>query len=150
MKLDKHGAGLVGGGMQETVFTVLIVEDDDGVRNLIRTLLRLAGIEALSCQDGEEALDLLRARGGNIQLVISDVNLGPAMDGIELAGNLRSLHPCLKTLFISGREDEDRINREVESGRAFFLSKPFRPRDLVEKVKLILSAVAAPTVPFRI
>lgn len=135
--------------MHETVYTVLIVDDDDGVRNLIRTLLRLSGIEALSCQDGEEALDLLRARGGTIQLVISDVNLGPAMDGIELAENLRALYPSLKTLYISGREDEERLNREVENGTAFFLAKPFRPRTLVENVQFILSGTASPAFPSR-
>jgi CheY-like chemotaxis protein len=129
--------------MQDTVRTVLVVEDEDGVRNLIRTLLRLAGYDVLSCQDGPEAIDLLNARGGNIHLVVTDINLGPIMDGVELAENLRSLFPAIKVLYISGRDEEERLAREIATGQAWFLMKPFTPRALAEQVKSILAGVAA-------
>ena len=127
--------------MQDTVHTVLVVEDEDGVRNLIRTLFRLAGFDVLSCQDGPEALDLMQTRGGNIHLLVTDINLGPDMDGMELAEDLRALHPSLKVLYISGREEEERLGREVAGGLASFLMKPFTPRSLTEKAKAMLSLV---------
>ncbi|MDB5050064.1 MAG: Blue-light-activated protein [Fibrobacteres bacterium] len=125
--------------MQDLIRTVLVVEDEDGVRNLIRTLFRLEGFDVISCQDGVEALDLMQARGGNIHLVVTDLNLGPYMDGIELAENLRTVYPSVKVLFISGEEEEGRLGREVAGGRAFFLKKPFTPRGLTEKAKAILA-----------
>jgi DNA-binding NtrC family response regulator len=125
--------------MQDSVRTVLVVEDEDGIRNLMRTLFRLAGFEVLSCQDGPEALDLMRARGGNIHLVVTDVNLGLEMDGIEMAENLRAMHPGVKILYISGDDGQDRIGREVSEGRAHFLMKPFTPRGLTDKALAILA-----------
>lgn len=129
--------------MQDTVQTVLVVDDDDGVRNLMRMLFRLAGFNVLSCESGAEALDLLRERGGNIQLAVTDINLDPQMDGIELAGNLRALHPSLKILYISGMEEEERLVAELASGNSYFLMKPFKARDLTDKAREILSAVPA-------
>ncbi|MDB5104149.1 MAG: Hybrid sensor histidine kinase [Fibrobacteres bacterium] len=133
--------------MQDMIRTVLVVEDEDGVRNLLRTLFRLAGFEVLSCQDGMEALDLMHARGGNVHLLVTDINLGPAMDGIELAESLRAIHPCLKTLYISGEDEQDRLVREIATGQSQFLMKPFRTRDLTDKALEILApAIAAVTV----
>ena len=129
--------------MQDTIRTVLVVEDEDGIRNLIRTLFRLAGFDVISCQDGFEALDLMRARGGNVQLLITDINLGPDMDGIELAESLRAIHPSLKTLFISGEEDHERLGPEIASGLSHFLMKPFKTRDITDKALEILSSAVA-------
>jgi two-component system cell cycle sensor histidine kinase/response regulator CckA len=129
----------MGDSMQDLVRTVLVVEDEDGVRNLIRTLFRLEGFDVLSCQDGPEALDLMSARGGNIHLVVTDINMGPYMDGFELAESLRAVYPSVKILYISGQEEEERMVREVARGQAFFLMKPFTPRSLTEKAKAILA-----------
>ena len=127
--------------MQDSVRTVLVVEDEDGIRNLLRTLFRLAGFDVISCQDGSEALDLLQARGGNVHLMVTDINLGPAMDGIELAESLRAIHPSIKILYISGREEDERMDREIASGLAQFVMKPFTPRGLIEKARGILATV---------
>lgn len=129
--------------MQDSVQTVLVVDDEDGVRNLMRMLFRLAGYNVLSCSSGAEALDLLRERGGNIHLAVTDLNLDPQMDGIELAGNLRAIHPSLKVLYISGLEEQERLGAELAAGNAYFLMKPFKTRDLTDKAREILSAVAA-------
>lgn len=125
--------------MEDSVRTILVVEDDDGVRNLIRTLLRLAGFEVVSCQDGSEALDLMAVRGGNIHLMVTDVNLGPDMDGVEMAEHLRTRHPSLKVLYISGAEEQERLRDEIACGRAHFMMKPFTPRGLTETAKSILA-----------
>lgn len=125
----------------DSIKTVLVVEDEDAVRNLLRTLLRLAGYEVLSCQDGDEALDLLSARGGEVNLLITDINLGPEMDGFEVAEALRERQPSLKVLYISGVDEEDRVSGEMAAGASHFLVKPFTPRAFTERVRLLLDAV---------
>lgn len=129
---------------QDTVKTVLVVEDEDAVRNLLRTLLRLAGYEVLSCQDGDEAVDLLEARGGEVNLLITDINLGRGLDGFAVAEALRARQPSLKVLYISGEDEEGRVSREMASGASHFLVKPFTPRAFTERVRLFLDAVPAP------
>ncbi len=127
--------------MQDTVQTILVIEDEDGVRNLLRTLLRLAGYEVLSCQDGEEALDLMEARGGAIRLLITDVNLGAGMDGFEAAQALRSRIPSLKVLYMSGEEEANRLAERADAGERF-LSKPFTPRSFTDAVRTMLRPVS--------
>ncbi|MBW8887548.1 MAG: response regulator [Fibrobacteres bacterium] len=126
--------------MQDKVRTILVIEDEDAVRSLLRTLLRLAGYEVLSCQDGEEALDLMEARGGSIQLLITDVNLGTGMDGFEAAQALRSRLPTLKVLYMSGKEEADRLADRADANERFLL-KPFTPRSFTDAVRAMLSTV---------
>lgn len=125
--------------MQENKGTVLVVEDDDGIRTLLATILRLAGYEAISYADGDEALDQLRENAVPIHLLVTDVHLGLQMDGLELAQGLRAFYPSMRVLYISGVEDRVDMTAEVESGRASFLAKPFKPSALTEKVKDILN-----------
>jgi CheY-like chemotaxis protein len=132
--------------MLDTMHTVLIVDDEDVIRNLIRTLFRLAGYEVLTCQSGLEALDLMQARGGNVHLLVTDINLDPIMDGVELADSLRAFYPGIKVLYISGMEDRERLGAELASGRAHFLAKPFKTRDLTDKADEILSGSGATVV----
>jgi DNA-binding response OmpR family regulator len=129
--------------MQDTVRTVLVIEDEDGVRSLLRTLLRLSGFEVISCQDGPEALDLMEARGGTLHLLITDLNLGSGMGGFEAAARLRARQADLKVLYMSGRDET-----EAWEGRAIgpadgFIPKPFTPRGFTETVAAMVSAVSA-------
>jgi two-component system cell cycle sensor histidine kinase/response regulator CckA len=119
--------------------TVLVVEDEVGVRNLISTILRLSGFDVLACSDGDEALELAGLHGGYVHLIITDLNLGPHLGGRELAAGMRSLYPSLRILYISGSEEDGVVNREVDGGQAFFLPKPFTPKGLTDKVFSILS-----------
>ena len=127
-----------GGWMQEFKPTVLVVEDEPGVRALIATLLRLAGFDALHCADAVEAQDLMALHGDSIRLLVTDVNLGPEEDGVELARLLRLRFPRLRVLYISGLVDDSPIAAEVAAGRAFSLSKPFTSRSLTGKITSIL------------
>ena len=129
--------------MQDTVQTVLVIEDEDTVRALLRTLLRLAGYEVLTCQQGDEAVDLMEARGGSIQLLITDVNLGAGMDGFEAAERLRARQPLLKVLFMSGEEEADRPERNAAAASEHFLLKPFTPRAFGDAVRALLLPVKA-------
>lgn len=124
--------------MQEFKPTVLVVEDEPGVRNLIVTILRLSGFEALHCADAVEAEDLMAVHGNYIQLVVSDVNLGPDASGVELARSLQAQNSHLRVLYISGLVDEGPVAQEVSAGRAHFIAKPFTPKSLTAKVTAIL------------
>lgn len=129
--------------MQASVQTVLVIEDDDAVRSLLRTLLRLSGYEVLSCQQGAEALDLMEARGGTVQLLITDVNLGAGMDGFEAAECLRLRHPGLKVLYMSGEEEADRHSGSASRGSDRFIMKPFTPRAFIAETAELLRSVSA-------
>ena len=126
--------------MQEFRPTVLVVEDEPGVRSLIVTILRLSGFDALHCADAVEAQDLMAVHGNYIQLLVTDVNLGPEEDGVELARGLQRQYAHLRVLYISGLADEGPVAAEVTAGRAQYISKPFTPRSLTDKVSSILDA----------
>ncbi len=132
----------VGWNMHDSIKTVLVVEDEDAVRGLLRTLLRLAGYSVLTCSDGAEALDLMAARGGVVHLLITDINLGPDMDGIELAEALRAAQTGMKVLYISGHEEPDRLAPSLASGSARFLMKPFTPGAFRESTSALLAEEA--------
>jgi two-component system cell cycle sensor histidine kinase/response regulator CckA len=129
--------------MQDTVRTILVIEDEDGVRNLLRALLRLSGYEVLSCQDGSEALDLMEARGGSVHLLITDVNLGMGMDGFEAAARLRERQADLKVLYMSGQDEAGSGSGRAAGTSDGFLPKPFTPRGFTEAVASMLRPVTA-------
>jgi len=113
--------------------TVLVVEDDPSVGELIAEMLRLRGYTVLHAADGEEALRLVESRLGEpIHLLLTDMAM-PHMGGNMLARRLRAIHPSLKVLFVSG-DSEDVI---IEAGMPF-LPKPFSVSDLVRKVREVL------------
>lgn len=124
--------------MQEVKPTVLVVEDEPGVRNLIVTILRLAGYGALHCADSVEAQSLMAVHGESIRLLVTDVNLGPDEDGVELARSLRLRHSRLGVLYLTGLVDEGPVAAEIKAGRAQYLPKPFTPRTLTEKIASLL------------
>jgi two-component system cell cycle sensor histidine kinase/response regulator CckA len=84
---------------------VLVVDDDDILRRLLVSMLRLGGYEILSAAHGEEALELAAAREGAIDLVVTDV-LMPGLSGPELAERLRARYPHLAVIFITGGAQE--------------------------------------------
>lgn len=127
--------------MQDAVRTILVIEDEDGVRNLLRALLRIAGYEVLTCQDGPEALDLMEARGGNLDLLITDVNLGIGMDGFEAAERMRARQADLKVLYMSGRDEAAAGSGRASGPADGFLPKPFTPRGFTETVASMLRPV---------
>lgn len=130
--------------MHEFKPAVLVVEDEDSIRNLVVTILRLSGLEALHCADGDEARDLMAIHGGSIRLLVTDVHLGLDAGGVEMARGLAKLYPHLLVLYISGLVDGSDVDREVLAGRAHFIAKPFTPKDLLGKVAAILDGRLRP------
>jgi len=119
--------------------TVLLAEDSDVVRRLLKELLLAGGYKLLEARHGAEALELSRNFDGTIDLLLTDMVM-PQMSGRELASHLMPQRPGMKVLFMSGYS-EDAITREgtLEPGTAF-LEKPFTPDSLARKIRDLLEA----------
>ena len=122
--------------------TVLLVEDDASTAKVIRRVLQARGYEVLEARGGEEALELLDARGA-VDLLITDLVL-PGMSGSDLAGLVAVKRPQLKVLFISGYTDRAVMERIGLGPGAAYLQKPFTPVALASAVRAILDGGHAP------
>ncbi len=114
--------------------TILLVEDEEGLRVLNARGLSSRGYTVLEAGNGVEAIDVIERRDGNIDLVVSDVMM-PEMDGPTMFKELRKSHPDIKVIFVSGYA-EDAFQKSLPDPEKYeFLAKPFTLKQLVEKVK---------------
>jgi PAS domain S-box-containing protein len=117
--------------------TVLLVDDDDQVRMTAECVLKDQNYEVIAVASGTEALDVLRGNE-SIDVLFTDVIM-PGMDGGELAEQARLIRPDLKILFTSGYFEHALIQKGNITANANLLVKPYRPRDLARKMKIILA-----------
>ncbi len=122
--------------------TVLLVEDEEVVRNLVREILEGNGYTVLEAQNGAEALDLGRRVTTPIQLLVTDVVM-PKMSGRELAERLVTIHRETRVLYMSGYTDGAIGQHGVLDPHTEFLQKPFTFDDLAQKVRKVLDAPPA-------
>jgi PAS domain S-box-containing protein len=118
---------------------ILVVEDNEDVRELAETMLESAGYAVLSAPSGERALDLLD-EGGEIDLVFTDVMMPGGMNGLQLADQVRARRPDTPILVTTGYMDELPTAR---GQRLDVLSKPYRQEDLLARVRAILPGANA-------
>ena len=116
--------------------TVLVVEDEPGVRSLLKSLLAEAGFDVIDSKDGTGAFHELRKRNGEVGLLVTDVDMG-RMNGIELAQSVRSEYPNLPILFVSGLPVPLRELEEVVPG-TLLVTKPFARATLVDAVQKLI------------
>jgi CheY-like chemotaxis protein len=121
--------------------TMLVVEDEDAVRQSEVEFLSTIGYTVLSAANGKEALASVKARPQAIDLVITDVVM-PQMSGPRLAENLAALRPDLKILFVSGYADDAVLRKGVADLSHDFLQKPFPLRSLAGKIREVLEQPA--------
>jgi PAS domain S-box-containing protein len=119
----------VGGGE-----SVLLVEDDEGVRRMTRRALEEGGYHVLEAATGADAVDLLVRSPGRVGLVLTDVVL-PGMSGRELARRIAELRPGTPVLFTSGYTDGEIVRRGLLEPDAAFVQKPFGPDTIVRIVR---------------
>lgn len=117
--------------------TVLLVEDDDGVRPLIRQMLQRHGYKVLETQNAGEALLTCERHRGRIDLLLTDVVLSQ-MSGNELATRLSAARPTLRVLYISGYTEDAIVKQGVLKPGIAFLQKPFTAEALAAKVRSVL------------
>jgi two-component system cell cycle sensor histidine kinase/response regulator CckA len=130
--------------MSETPKTILVVDDEDSIRNLAALVLENDGYQVLKAQHSDEALLLLDSYKEPVHLLLTDVKMDPFLTGCELAKCIRLLRPDIGVLYISGFPNNPMVQQEVMETRAAFLAKPFSPRDLLEKVRSALVSAAHP------
>jgi two-component system, cell cycle sensor histidine kinase and response regulator CckA len=118
--------------------TILLVEDEKGVRELTQRVLERHGYAVLAAEGGQAALDMLATAPRRIDLLLTDVVM-PEMGGRDLAATVRTRVPDLPVLFISGYNEDAVLNDGVLVEGSSFLEKPFTPAALVECVAGILS-----------
>jgi len=114
--------------------SVLVVEDDKGVRSTVRRILRAAGYDVVVAASADAAFDLFGQLRGAFDAVITDVQM-PGMNGVELAVSLRKLRPDLPIVLMSGHFDATSVGdcEDVE-----FVPKPFKPSDLTSALRRAL------------
>src|SRR5215471_5278986 len=118
--------------------TILLVEDEDAVRSFAARALRMRGYTVLEASGGEAALEIVRKHQGAIDLVISDVVM-PNMDGPTLVKTASRIRPEMRVIFISGYAEDTFRRNEEKVEDLHFLPKPFGLKQLVAKVKEVLS-----------
>jgi two-component system, cell cycle sensor histidine kinase and response regulator CckA len=112
---------------------VLVAEDEAGVRSLVTRILRRRGFDVIEAADGRAALDILRDREQEVDLLISDVHM-PELDGPDLIAAGRTLRPDLRVLVISGSPEEGAATTVP------YLAKPFTAGQLLGRVREVLDA----------
>jgi PAS domain S-box-containing protein len=117
--------------------TVLLVEDEEGVRALGREVLKKCGYTVLEAGDGDEALGVAARQPGPIHLLVTDVVM-PRLGGRELAERLRAARPEIKVLYMSGYTDDAVIRHGLMEAEHALLQKPFGGAALAAKVREVL------------
>jgi CheY-like chemotaxis protein len=113
--------------------TVLVVDDQDHLRSIVRDVLEAAGYRVLEAENGAEALTAAAAAGAEVDLVLTDLTM-PGMDGWQLVERLRSTRPGLPALIMSGLAERDEASKSEA-----YLAKPFTAEALEEAVRRTLA-----------
>jgi CheY-like chemotaxis protein len=114
--------------------TVLLVEDEGAVRQVVREFLTGLGYRVLESAEPEAAVALCNQHHGRIDLLVTDFIM-PKMNGGELAERILDIHPEIRVLYISGYARELHLSRSTDHKGGVFLSKPFTRRQLADRVR---------------
>ncbi len=123
--------------------TILLVEDDATVRNLVRTMLESFGYRPLAADSGKRALEIFAQKRGEIDLLLTDVIM-PQMSGRELAVALKRAEPNLKVLYMSGYTANEMAVQGLANARPMLLQKPFNAEALARRVREALDMPPQP------
>ena len=122
--------------------TILIVDDEAGVRDLISDALSMASLTSITASHGMEALSKIRAN--DVDLVILDINM-PTMDGYEVLQRLREMSNSVPVIVLTARLDREDTKWAFELGADDFVRKPFGIEELIVRVQAILRRTTAST-----
>jgi two-component system cell cycle sensor histidine kinase/response regulator CckA len=122
---------------RKTAETILVVEDEEIVRELVCQVLADQGYDVLCAANGSIGLALSIAHTGQIHLLITDVVM-PVIGGLELARKVSAARPDVKVLYVSGYSESDISEQGVLEAELEFLEKPFTPQELIRKVRNVL------------
>ena len=131
---EAHSAGLHGEPAQKGTETILLVEDEEDVRDMARQIIQEAGYTVLEAENGIDALSMCEQYSESIHLVLTDVVM-PMMNGDELAERLIRTRPEIKIIFMSGYADEALTQHNVFGTGIPLMQKPFTPDALMLKIR---------------
>jgi DNA-binding response OmpR family regulator len=124
---------------QALVGTVLLVEDEEFLRDLAGDVLECAGHRVLKARDAEAAIASFQRYSKIVDLLLTDVVL-PGKSGRELAKQMRELRPSLKVMFVSGYAENIAVRSRIGAPDTSYLQKPFSADSLLERVDQLLGA----------
>lgn len=130
---DPANLEMIPGGKE----TLLFVEDEEMLLDLLNTLLAAKGYDILAATDGEEAVEIYRSRWKEIALVLTDVGL-PKMSGMEAFQRMRAINPNVKVILASGYLDQQLKSQMIEEGARDFVQKPYEPNEILKKIRQAL------------
>jgi CheY-like chemotaxis protein len=116
---------------------ILLVDDENSVRDSLYVLLESGGYEVLAASNGPDGLNIFRRSTRPIELLVTDYNM-PLMSGLELARECSRLCNELSVLYVSGSCPDGELQADLQARRRGFLAKPFRGDDLLLKAKELL------------
>jgi PAS domain S-box-containing protein len=116
--------------------TVLVVDDQESIRNLAQMILERSGLTVLKAADGREAIEVFARYARELHAVVLDLNM-PGMDGIEVFLRMRELIPDVRVVLCSGYNEQDVTTRLPDHRPAAFLRKPYHPGELVDRLRAI-------------
>jgi DNA-binding response OmpR family regulator len=119
--------------------TILVVDDEEPLRDLLKCILEGSGYQVVLASDGRTALNLYRQRSHEISLILLDL-LMPEMSGLSLLQTLLRLNPAVKVIIVSGASYEGKISESLESGARGVVEKPFQPEELLALVERVISS----------
>jgi CheY-like chemotaxis protein len=122
--------------------TILVVEDEGLLRDMVRSILEGGGYRVLEADSGGNALEVWQAQEGKIELLLTDIMLPRGISGLELARRLQERQPHLKIIFTTGRAMRDLDRDAFEKINAQFLQKPYQHNELIQLVKNVLAREA--------
>ena len=118
---------------------ILLVDDENSIRDSLYALLESAGYEVLAASNGPDGLTIFRQAMPPIDLLVTDYNM-PQMTGLELARACSLLFGRLRVLFLSGSRPDVELLADLQAGRNGFLAKPFRGQELLRKASELISS----------
>lgn len=118
---------------------VLVVDDEETLREVASAMLEQMGFEVLTAEDGVEGVAMYQTHQARITLVLLDMTM-PRMGGEEAFSHIRSINPNAKVLLSSGYNQQDATNRFAGKGLAGFIQKPYFPEDLAKKLQEVLAS----------
>jgi two-component system, cell cycle sensor histidine kinase and response regulator CckA len=118
---------------------ILIVDDADQYRSMLLEFLQNEPYELFQAKDGEDALNLVESKKGEIDLLLTDIVM-PRMDGMTLAEKVTAKYPHVKVIYSSGYSQSATFHEKATTGDINFIEKPFEPADLIKLVSNVLAS----------
>ncbi len=129
-------------GSRRASGVVLVVEDEDSIRDLVREILESVGYEVLTAANAQQAIALVGTHPGPLDLLLTDVVL-PGVSGIDLAAQLKALRPGMRVLFASGYSDHALLRQGNLARGAAFIQKPFATEALLSSIRDMIDGQSA-------